>query len=207
MVDSSAIFAFNAARNRRKHVTSVDKENVLASSKLWRSRVSEIGETHSDIKLTHDYVDHAAMDVLMNPSDYDVLLTSNVFGDILADEISQISGAPWLFGSAELNSEGKGVYTPNQLHHPRSDELSGKNEVSPYGILDAFSMCLRCSCGRPELADVLSEALRQAMKNRMFTKEAAASGIILTTDELGSIIADRIKTEVKKHDLSGNIQQ
>lgn len=142
MIAHSARFAFTSARERHGLVTSVDKANILSSSKLWREKVCEISQGYPELRLEHDYVDHAAMELLVRPWSYDVILTSNVFGDILADEVAQITGTPWMFGSGELARDGRGIYTPNQLHHPRGEELAGKDAVNPYGIMDAVSLLL-----------------------------------------------------------------
>lgn len=193
MVLHSALFAFRSAQLRKCKVTSVDKANVLSSSKLWRGKVGGIHSLFSDVELINDYVDHTAMELLIHPYEYDVLLTSNVFGDILADEATQITGTPWLFGSAELAKDTRGIYTPNQLHHPRGCELAGKGEVNPYGILDALQLLLRYSCGRPDMADTLASAIKSTLKDGLFTAEAYLSwGKLLSTNELGDEIAKRV---------------
>ena len=193
IIARSARFAYASAMERRRKVTSVDKANVLASSKLWRQKVSEMQADFQTVELTHDYVDHMAMELLAAPEKFDVLLASNVFGDILSDEIAQITGAPWMFGSAELAEDGRGVYTPNQLHHPRGDELVGKGAICPYGILDAVSLLLRYSCGRPDLAAKVDEAIKQTLEKHLFTAEAVPDGgVIVSTDELGSEVAAAI---------------
>ena len=155
MIRHSADFAFRAAKRRKQKLASVDKANILYSGKLWRQTVSDVGKQFPEVHLTHHYVDNAAMELLVSPSEFDVVLASNVFGDILADEISQISGTPWLFGSAELAMDGRGVYTPNQLHHPNGMQWAGQGIASPYGIIDATSLLLRYSCGRNDLADAI----------------------------------------------------
>ena len=193
IVQHSAAFAFEAAEKRNRKVTSVDKANVLSSSKLWRQKVIEIGACYPHISLSHDFVDNAAMELLRHPWSYDVILTSNVFGDILSDEIAQISGAPWLFGSGELAMGGRGLYTPNQLHHPRGDELTGKGLVNPYGVIDAVSLLLRYSCNLPSAADLVDRAVEAAIHDRLFTGEAVPEGgTTVTTDELGDTIAQNI---------------
>lgn len=194
MIEHSAAFAFAAAAARRGRVTSVDKANVLASGKLWRSKVCEIATRYPGVALEHDYVDHAAMELLTGPDRYDVVLTSNVFGDILSDEAAQISGAPWLFGSAEIAEDGRGVYTPNQLHHPQSEELAGKGLVNPCCIFSAAAMLLRYSCGLPGLANAVDEAVRRTVDDGLFTGEAVPrGGKILSTEELAREILARVK--------------
>ena len=193
MVRHSAEFAFRAAQRRRRKLTSVDKANVLYSSKLWRQTVIDLGKNYPEVALNHHYVDYAAMDLLVRPSEYDVVLASNVFGDILADEIAQISGTPWMFGSAELAADGRGVYTPNQLHHPMGTEWTDKGIANPCGILDAASLLLRYSCGRGDLADAVDSAVRSVLTNKLFTAEAIPEGgRIVTTDELGDAVVNKI---------------
>ena len=191
IVRHSASFAFQSAEMRHQKLTSVDKANVLSSSKLWRETVKETGKQYPEISLSHDYVDNTAMQLLVRPWEYDVILTSNVFGDILADEIAQISGAPWLFGSAELAMDGRGIYTPNQLHHPKGEELTGRGLVNPYGILDAVSLLLRYSCMQPDLSARVDAAIEKAVQARLFTGEAVPEGgTVLSTDELGDAVAE-----------------
>ena len=190
MVRFSADFAFRSARRRRKKLTSVDKANVLYSSKLWRQTVIDMGRQFPEVELRHHYVDNASMELLVHPSDFDVILASNVFGDILADEVAQISSTPWMFGSAELAADGRGVYTPNQLHHPRSTEWSGRGKANPVGIIDALSLLLRYSCGRGDLADAVDAAVRGILAQGLFTEEAVPEGgRILSSDELGDTVA------------------
>lgn len=194
MIEFSAALAFAAARERRGSVTSVDKANVLLSGRLWREKVSELAKAFSHVKLVHDYVDHVAMDVLCRPSDYDVLLTSNLFGDILADEIAQLCGAPWLFGSGEIAADGRGLYTPNQLHHPKGREMENKGQVSPYCIIDASAMLLRHSLGREDLANTVEEAVDWALSQGLAAAEGAMScDKIMSTDAIGDAVANHIK--------------
>ncbi len=194
MIRHSAVFAFRAAKRRRQVLTSVDKANVLYSSKLWRQTVMEIGKEYPEVSLNHHYVDNAAMELLVEPSVFDVVLASNVFGDILSDEIAQISGTPWMFGSAELAVDGRGVYTPNQLHHPHSSEWAGKGIVNPCGVLDAASLMLRYSCGRGDLADTVDAAIRKVLDRGLFTAEAVPQGgTVVTTNELGDAVADAVR--------------
>ena len=193
MIRHSADFAFRAAKRRKQKLASVDKANILYSGKLWRQTVSDVGKQYPEVHLTHHYVDNAAMELLVRPSEFDVILASNVFGDILADEVSQISGTPWLFGSAELAMDGRGVYTPNQLHHPNGMQWAGKGIVSPFGIIDATSLLLRYSCGRDDLADAIDTAVKKTISKKLFTSESAPQdSIICTTDELGDYVAKEI---------------
>lgn len=193
MIGQSAEWAFQIARTRRAAVTSLDKANVLSSSVLWREKVREISKKYEDVQLRNIFVDAAAMEVITNPAAFDVILTSNVFGDILADEITQLSGIPWLFGSAEIAADGRGVYTANQLHHPRGDALEGTGTVCPYGILSALALLLQYSCERADLADQVLEAVDWAVAQKLFTEETGVTQVLpVSTDAVGDAVADYI---------------
>lgn len=193
MIGQSAEWAFQIARTRRAAVTSLDKANVLSSSVLWREKVREISKKYEDVQLRNIFVDAAAMEVITNPAAFDVILTSNVFGDILADEITQLSGTPWLFGSAEIAADGRGVYTANQLHHPRGDALEGTGTVCPYGILSALALLLQYSCERADLADQVLEAVDWAVAQKLFTEETGITQVLpVSTDAVGDAVADYI---------------
>ena len=193
MIESIARFAFSSARNRRKCVHNIDKANVLTSSRLWREIVCRVSEDFPDIVLNHDYVDHASMELLSSPDEYDVILTSNVFGDILADEIAQITGTPWMFGSAELSCTNCGIYTPNQLHHPRSDKLRGQDAVCPYGIINATAMMLKYTLDRDDLSSAVTAAVRRAVSEKYITAEIESDNMqVVSTNTLGNIISDYI---------------
>lgn len=189
-VIASAKTAFEIASLRKHHVTSLDKANVLATSLLWRKTVTALSADYPGIHLSHQYIDNAAMNVIKSPGDFDVILTSNVFGDILSDELAQLSGVPNLFGSAELAPDKKGIYTPNQLHHP-NEEYAGQNIVSPLGILNAVSMMLDFTLCRPDLARLLETAIEHLFSQKLTTPEIPVPGFRqISTDEMGQEIAD-----------------
>lgn len=195
MIEITARHAFEIAATRKKKVDSLDKASVLASSTLWRKKVTETACDYPGIQLKHHYIDNAAMEVIITPGDFDVILTNNVFGDIIADELTQLSGAPALFGSAELAQNGRGIYTPNQLHHPHG-EIAGKNIVSPIGILNALAMLLTHSCNEPEVAGQLASAIEAVFHNRLTTPELPIDGFEkISTDELG----DEVICHLAKH--------
>ena len=191
VIDSARI-AFEIASKRKKHVTSLDKANVLATSLLWRKTVTSLSAEYPTVTLSHQYIDNAAMNVIKSPGYFDVILTSNVFGDILSDELAQLSGVPNLFGSAELAPDGKGIYTPNQLHHPH-EEYTGQNIVSPIGILNAVSMMFDFTLHRPDLAECLQAAIDHIFLQKLTTPEIPIPGFRqISTDEMGWEIADFI---------------
>ena len=191
-VAASAKMAFEIALQRKRHVISLDKANVLASSVLWRNTVTLLSADYPDVALSHQYIDNAAMNVIKYPGDFDVILTSNVFGDILSDELAQLSGAPNLFGSAELAVDKRGIYTPNQLHHPRED-YSGQNIISPVGMLNATAMMLNFTFHRPDLAKLLQAAIDNLFLQKLTTPEIPIPGFhMVSTDELGTEAANYI---------------
>lgn len=192
IISISARMAFDSACQRKKLVTSLDKSNVLASSSLWRKKVTEIAREYPQIHLTHQYIDNASMEVIRCPGNFDVILTSNVFGDILSDELAQLTGAPCLLGSAELAPNGRGIYTPNQLHHP-FEEHTGKNIVHPAGILNATAMLLEYSCGRQDLALRIKHAIRHVLNEKLTTPALPISGFTqISTDQMGDEIVRRL---------------
>lgn len=192
MIAFTAKLAFQIADGRKKKVVSLDKSNVLASSLLWRQTVSEFAASQPQIQLTHQYIDNASMDVIRVPGAYDVILTSNVFGDILSDELTQLTGTPCFFGSAEIAADGRGLYTPNQLHHPR-EELAGQNIVHPFCILDALRLMLLYTFRLPDLAKRLENAACSIIQDRLTTPELPIPGFSqLSTDEMGDEMVKRV---------------
>ena len=141
IVEETAGFAFELAKARKGKVVSLDKANVLGSSRLWRKTVTEIGKEYPEVELTHEYIDSAALKLIRMPWYYDVILTSNLFGDIISDEGTGLTGTAGLFGSAELAASGKGLYTPNQLHYP-DESVIGQQKVSPVGMIMALALML-----------------------------------------------------------------
>lgn len=195
IVRDTAKIAFEIADKRRKKVTSLDKSNVLESSKLWRATVNEVKEDYPEIELNHSYIDSAAMKIIINPNDFDVIVTSNLFGDIIADEGTQISGTPYLYASAEISKNGKGIYTPNQLHHP-DEEIIGKQIVNPIGMIAASALMLRHSFSLEKEAKVIENAIKKAISLGYRTNDIAMEcEKWFTTNQMGEKIVDLIKEE------------
>lgn len=185
IIAKTASYAFHRAKQRKNKVTSLDKANVLASSALWRQKVIELSANYPEVILENRYVDTASMDVIREPGVFDVILASNVYGDIIADELTQLSGTPCLFGSAELASDGRGIYTPNQLHNP-NEHLIGQRAVCPMCIFSAVSMLLRYSLNEVALADRVDKACDLLLERRYATEELHLPGdTILSTDAFG----------------------
>lgn len=192
IISKSAKIAFNSALNRRRKVSSLDKANVLASSKLWRETVKNISLDYPSVELENYLIDNAAMEVIKEPSQFDVIVTSNMFGDIIADELSQLTGTATMLASAEINEEGRGLYTPNQLHHP-DETIIGKNIINPIGMIASTALMLRHSLKLEEEARAIEDAINRALESGVATEDIYSKGSkLVATDEMGDLIAKNI---------------
>jgi 3-isopropylmalate dehydrogenase len=183
--------AFSLARRRRKKVTNIDKSNVLVSSKFWRMVVEEIHEKEfPEIELDHLYIDNAAMQVLIHPQRFDVLLTGNLFGDILSDELAQISGSIGMQGSASINSQGFGLYEPMGGSAP---DIAGKGIANPIAQIVCVAMMLETSFALLEEAKIIRKALSTALFEGLRTSDIFREGATrVGTDEMGRYIEEKI---------------
>jgi 3-isopropylmalate dehydrogenase len=182
--------AFQLARGRRKHVTLVAKSNILDSSILWRDVLAGIAPEYPDV--THDYlhVDNAAMQIVVNPRQFDVLLTNNIFGDILSDEASVLAGSLGMLGSASLNAQGFGMYEPI---HGSAPEIAGDGKANPVAMLLSAAMMLRLSFKLEDEAMAIERAVRAALADGLRTPDiAGAGGTVVTTHQLGAAIERHI---------------
>lgn len=196
IVSDTAHIAMKLAAGRRKKVANLDKSNVLASSRLWRQKVTEVAGEYPDIELSHYYIDNAAMRIMETPENFDVLVTSNLFGDIISDEGTQMTGTQYLYGSAELSRAGHAIYTPNQLHHP-DESIIGKNIVNPLGMIAAAAMMLRFSFGLEEEARMLEKAVAEVVRNGMATRDIWMPGKrLLGTEEMGQAVCEAISSVI-----------
>lgn len=152
--------AFRIARKRRKRVTSVDKANVLATSRLWRGTVRAVAEEYPDVELRHLYVDNAAMQLIRDPGQFDVIVTENLFGDILSDEASQITGSVGMIPSASLGDGSRGLYEPI---HGSAPDIAGQDRANPIGTILAAAMMLRYSFGMEEEAAAVEAAVEAVL--------------------------------------------
>ena len=186
--------AFEAARGRRKRVTSVDKANVLTNSLLWRETMIEVSRDYPDVELLHMYVDNAAMQLVRNPRQFDVLVTENLFGDILSDEMAMICGSLGMLPSASLcqgnedNGLFFGLYEPSGGSAP---DIAGKGIANPIAQILSLSMLLRYSLGEKDAADAIDAAVRRVIEQGYRTRDLAtgASGEIrVNTAEMGDTI-------------------
>jgi 3-isopropylmalate dehydrogenase len=165
--------AFGAARKRRRKVCSVDKANVLETSQLWREVVTAVGEEYPDVELSHMYVDNAAMQLLRSPKQFDVIVTGNMFGDILSDEASMLTGSIGMLPSASLDSRGKGLYEPI---HGSAPDIAGKDVANPLATILSAAMMLRYSLRQDAAAQRVEAAVREVLAKGLRTADIHAPG-------------------------------
>ncbi|WP_034918852.1 MULTISPECIES: 3-isopropylmalate dehydrogenase [Erwinia] len=185
-IERIARIAFESARKRRKKVTSIDKANVLQSSILWREIVSEVASDFPDVELSHMYIDNATMQMIKAPSQFDVVLCSNLFGDILSDECAMITGSMGMLPSASLNEQGFGLFEPAGGSAP---DIAGKNIANPIAQILSLALLLRYSLDAGEAADAIEQAVSRALEEGYRTGDLAGDGASIGTDEMGGIIA------------------
>jgi 3-isopropylmalate dehydrogenase len=180
--------AFEAARGRRRHVTSVDKANVLETSRLWRSVVTDVGAAYPDVKLDHMLVDSCAMRIALAPSSFDVIVTENMFGDILSDEAGAVVGSLGLLPSASLG-EGTGLFEPV---HGSAPDIAGRNIANPIGAIASAAMLLRHALGLAAEATAVEQAIEAALKAGLRTPDLAQGQPAVGTGEMTARIVSAV---------------
>ena len=185
-VERIAHVAFQAAQKRNKRVCSVDKSNVLETSQLWREVMTRIAKEYPDVELSHMYVDNAAMQLVKAPKAFDVVVTGNLFGDILSDEASMLTGSIGMLPSASLDKNNKGLYEPS---HGSAPDIAGKGIANPLATILSAAMMLRYSLGKAEQADRIEAAVQKVLSQGSRTGDIKTAGCQLVgTKEMGEAV-------------------
>ena len=185
-IERIAHVAFQAARKRNKRLTSVDKANVLETFQFWKDVVTEVHAQYPDVALDHMYVDNAAMQLVKAPKKFDVVVTGNMFGDILSDEAAMLTGSIGMLPSASLNSTGKGLYEPS---HGSAPDIAGKDMANPLATILSVAMMLRFSLQRPEAADRIESAVQHVLASGLRTADIWSEGTTrVGTREMGAAV-------------------
>ena len=192
-IERIAHVAFQSAMKRRKEVCSVDKANVLEVSQLWRDTAIEVAKEYPEVTLSHMYVDNAAMQLVRNPRQFDVILTGNIFGDILSDEASMISGSIGLLPSASVGGK-VGLYEPI---HGSAPDIAGQGIANPIATILSAAMMLRFALSEASAADKIESAIKKVLEEGYRTKDLASYGAkeVCSTSQIGSIIADYVSKQ------------
>lgn len=182
--------AFEAARKRSRRLCSIDKMNVLESSQLWRETLIELSKDYPEVELTHMLVDNAAMQLVRNPRQFDVIVTGNLFGDILSDEASMLTGSIGLLPSASLRSDGFGLYEPI---HGSAPDIAGQNIANPYAMLRSVALMLRYSFNENALAEKIDSAISECISQAIGTADiVGAQNKAFSTEEVGNAVVKKL---------------
>jgi 3-isopropylmalate dehydrogenase len=185
-IERIARVAFEAARKRSRKVTSVDKANVLETFQFWKEVVTEVHGSYPDVQLEHMYVDNAAMQLVRAPKSFDVIVTGNMFGDILSDEAAMLTGSIGMLPSASLNERGRGLYEPS---HGSAPDIAGKGVANPLATILSAAMMLRYSLNRPQQAVRVEAAVKKVLAQGLRTADIATGGArTVGTKEMGGAV-------------------
>jgi 3-isopropylmalate dehydrogenase len=189
-IERIAHVGFRAARARRKKLCSVDKANVLETSRLWREVLNQAAKSFPDIELTHMYVDNCAMQLVRNPKQFDVIVTGNMFGDILSDEASMLTGSIGMLPSASLDANNKGLYEPI---HGSAPDIAGKGIANPLATILSAALMLRHSLGQAAAAERLEAAVKKTLRDGYRTADIYTAGTRkVSTAEMAAAVAERL---------------
>jgi 3-isopropylmalate dehydrogenase len=192
-IERIAHVAFQAARKRSKRVTSVDKANVLETFQFWKDVVTEVHAQYPDVQLEHMYVDNAAMQLVKAPKNFDVVVTGNMFGDILSDAAAMLTGSIGMLPSASLDASNKGLYEPS---HGSAPDIAGKGIANPLATILSAAMMLRYSLQQPQAADRIESAVQQVLASGYRTPDIASGGTLrLSTREMGDAVVAALTTK------------
>lgn len=186
-----AKIGFDAAMKRNKKVTSVDKANILESSRLWRRIVEDVAKDYPEVELNHLYIDNAAMQMVRDPRQFDVIITSNMFGDILSDEASMVTGSIGMLPSASLGENSFGMYEPI---HGSAPDIAGKGIANPLATILSAGMMLRYSFGLDDEADLIEKSVVSALEDGYRTGDIMSEGMKLVgTEEITKVVLDKVE--------------
>ena len=186
--------AFEAAQKRNGKLCSVEKANVLEVSKFWREIVSDMAKDYPDVELSHQLADNTAMQLVLNPNQYDVIVASNLFGDILSDIAATLSGSIGMLPSASLNSTSQGMYEPC---HGSAPDIAGQNIANPIAMIASLAMALKYSLNEVEIAQRIDNAIKTFIANGHRTKDISTDNNFLKTNEVAPLIIEILKNETK----------
>ena len=190
-IERIAHVAFQAARKRHKKVTSVDKANVLETFQFWKDVVTEVHAQYPDVELEHMYVDNAAMQLVRAPKKFDVVVTGNMFGDILSDEASMLTGSIGMLPSASLNAKNQGLYEPS---HGSAPDIAGQGVANPLATILSAAMMLRFSLNQPEAADRIETAVKAVLAQGLRTPDIHSEGTTrVGTAEMGAAVVKALR--------------
>lgn len=191
-IERIARVAFDVAMKRQKRLCSVDKANVLDTSRLWREVIEKVAKDYPEVELSHMYVDNAAMQLIRYPKQFDVIVTENMFGDILSDEASMLSGSLGMLASASLSNKGPYLYEPI---HGSAPDIAGQNIANPIATIMSAAMMLKYSFNLDNKATIIENAVKKALADGYRTADIMSPGkLLLATSEMGSLIASNILT-------------
>ncbi|PPE67758.1 3-isopropylmalate dehydrogenase [Caldimonas caldifontis] len=192
-IERIAHVAFQAARKRGKKVTSVDKANVLETFQFWKDVVTEVHAQYPDVELDHMYVDNAAMQLVKAPKNFDVIVTGNMFGDILSDEAAMLTGSIGMLPSASLNDRKQGLYEPS---HGSAPDIAGQGVANPLATILSAAMMLRFSLDQAEAADRIERAVKDVLAQGLRTADIHSEGTTrVGTKEMGDAVVARLKAQ------------